>query len=518
MAAQQKKGNDESTHDDGETTSFWMDTAAVPTFEPLKEDARADVCIVGAGIVGITTAYLLGKSGKKVIVIDDGPVGGGETGRTTAHLACALDDFYSEIEKLHGHEGARVAAESHIAAIDRIESIVREERIDCDFTRVDGFWFAEDEGGDEELDVEADAAKRAGIPDVERMERIPDVSFKTRAALRFGNQAQFHPLKYLAALARAVVRDGGRIFCGSHVASFENRPRRPQVKTEDGKTVTADAIVFATNTPVNDWVTMHTKQAAYRTYVIAADVPAKAVSRGMYWDNLDPYHYVRFAPNGDGAVIIVGGQDHKTGQPEADFEPFDELEKWARKRFPAMGKVTHRWSGQIIEPNDYMAFIGRNPGDENVFIATGDSGNGITHGTIAGILISDLVMGRENGWVRLYNPSRIKVGSAPEFLRENLNVAAQYRDYFTPGEDSETSKLPADSGVVLRRGAKKVAVYKDLAGMLHERSAVCTHLYCIVNWNDLAKTWDCPCHGSRFDRFGTVINGPAVSDLSKLEE
>ena len=504
--------------DSSGTTSFWMATADVPSFEPLREDTEADVCIVGAGIAGITTAYLLGQAGKKVVVLDDGPVGGGETGRTTAHLCSALDDFYSEIEKMHGPEGARLAAESHVAAVDRIETIVRDERIECDFERVNGYWFAEEDGGDAELDAEAAAAGRAGISGVERMTRIPGVSFETRAALRFANQGQFHPLRYLAGLARAIERNGGRIFCGSHVDSLEKRPRRPRLKTADGHSVTADAIVFATNSPVNDWVTMHTKQAAYRTYVIAARVPAGKVPHGLYWDNLDPYHYVRVARDGRDEVLIVGGQDHKTGQADDQEERFDALLMWMLERFPMAGEVLYRWSGQIIEPNDYMAFIGRNPGDDNIFIATGDSGNGITHGTVAGMLISDLIVGRDNGWAALYEPSRISLRATPEFLRENLNVAAQYRDYVTPGELGAVEEIVPDSGAVLRRGAKKVAVYKDPEGIVHQRSAVCTHLYCIVDWNDTEKTWDCPCHGSRFDRYGIVINGPAISDLAPVDD
>jgi glycine/D-amino acid oxidase-like deaminating enzyme/nitrite reductase/ring-hydroxylating ferredoxin subunit len=503
--------------DTNQTHSFWMTTAEVPRFAPLREDVECDVCIVGAGIVGMTTAYLLSRAKKRVVVLDDGPIGGGETGRTTAHLAFALDDFYTEIEKMHGAEGARIAAASHMAAVSRIESIVREEKIECGFERLDGYWFAEDANGAQELDEEAEAARRAGIPGVSRMAQIPGVAFKTSAALCIADQAQFHPLKYLAALARAITRDGGRIFCGSHAAELENRPPRPSVRTSDGRTVTAAAIVFATNSPVNDWVKMHTKQAAYRTYVVAMRIPAGSVAPGLYWDNLDPYHYVRIASEGADDTLIVGGQDHKTGQADDQEERFEALVEWARKRFPTAGAVTHKWSGQIIEPNDYMAFIGRNPGDDNIFIATGDSGNGITHGTVAGILLTDLITGRENPWGKLYDPSRISLRATPEFLRENLNVAAQYRDYATPGEISELEALARNCGAVIRRGAKKVALYKDAQGGLHERSAICPHLYCIVDWNDAEKTWDCPCHGSRFDRYGKVINGPAISDLAALE-
>ena len=501
--------------DSGATESLWMRTAEVPQYEPLRADTDTGVCVVGAGIAGLTTAYLLVKAGRKVVVLDDGPVAGGETGRTTAHLSWALDDFYARIERMHGAEGARVAAASHRASVDLIERIVRDEAIDCGFERLSGYWFAEDAAGREELEEEREAAVRAGAGDVELLDRIPGVPFTTAVAIRFANQAQFHPLRYVSALARAIVRDGGRIFCSSHVADLVKKSPRPEVKTSEGHTVTADSIVFATNSPVNDWVKMHTKQAAYRTYVVGVRIPAGRVARGLYWDNLDPYHYVRLAEDEGGEVLIVGGQDHKTGQADDQAERFDALIAWTREHFPGAGAELYRWSGQVIEPNDYMAFIGRNPGDDHVYIATGDSGNGMTHGTIAGMLITDLILGRENPWRKLYDPSRISLRAAPEFLKENLNVAAQYRDLVGRGEVKSTDDIPRDSGALIRDGAKIHAVYRDESGALHSRSALCTHLYCVVDWNQTEKTWDCPCHGSRFDRYGKVVNGPAIEDLKE---
>ena len=501
--------------DSGSTVSPWMATADVPSFPPLAEDAECDVCIVGAGIAGLTTAYTLARAGKRVIVLDDGPVGGGETGRTTAHLSWALDDYYVEIEKVHGRDGARVAAESHRSAVDRIEAICREEHIECDFERVDGYWFAAKLDDTKLLDAEADAARQAGAV-AERVVGVPGVPFETPAALRFPNQGQFHPLKYMAGLARAAVRHGARIHCGSHVAELEKKPRRPQVKTSDKHTVTADAVVFATNSPVNDWVAMHTKQAAYRTYAIAVRIPRGSVPRALYWDTESPYHYVRLAnaPDGD-VLLIVGGEDHKTGQA-ADLEVrFGRLLEWSRRHFPMAGDIAFRWSGQVLEPNDYLAFLGRNPGDENVYIATGDSGHGMTHGTIAGMLIPDLILGVESRWEKLYDPARKTLRSAPEFVKENVNVAAQYRDWVTPGEVSSPDDVKPGTGAIMRDGAKKFAVYRDEEGALHVRSAVCPHLYCIVDWNSVEKTWDCPCHGSRFDAYGRVVNGPAIGDLAE---
>ncbi len=509
--------------DSGYTTSVWMDTD-VPDLPTLIRDIRTSVCVVGAGIAGMTTAYLLARAGRAVVVIDDGAIGGGETGRTTAHITAALDDRYTEIEKLHGVEGAQIAAESHTAAINRIESIASLEDIDCDFERVDGYLFLG--GGDDRglLEEELEAAHRAGLADVELLDRAPVTSFDTGPSLRFPRQAQFHPLKYLNGLARAIVRDGGLLFSGAHAESIEDG-EPAKVTTSDGHTITADSVVVATNSPVNDWVILHTKQAAYRTYVIAARIPRGSVPRALYWDTPDPYHYIRVQevdarldPGRRDELLIVGGEDHKTGQADDAAERFHCLEEWTRQRFPMIGNVDFRWSGQIMEPVDYMAFIGKNPGtDQHIFIATGDSGNGITHGTVAGILLTDLIIGRKNSWSKLYDPSRVTLRATPDFLKENLNVAGQYADWATGSDVDSYDQIAPGTGAVIRRGIKKIAVYRDDRGDIHERSAVCTHLYCVVSWNSAERTWDCPCHGSRFDPYGRVVNGPAITPLSELE-
>jgi glycine/D-amino acid oxidase-like deaminating enzyme/nitrite reductase/ring-hydroxylating ferredoxin subunit len=510
--------------DSGSTRSIWMATAETPDLPRVTQDMRANVCIIGAGIAGMTTAYLLARAGRGVIVIDDGPVGGGETGRTTAHLTAALDDRYYKIEKLHGQGGAKLAAESHSAAISRIEFIASQEDIDCDFERVDGYLFLGGTSTRDELERELDAARRAGLHDVEIVERAPFESWHTGPALRFPRQAQFHPLKYLNGITRAVIRDGGQVFSSTHAEKIQDgEPCR--VTTSDGHVITADHIVVATNSPVNDWVILHTKQAAYRTYVIGASVPHGSIPRGLYWDTPDPYHYIRLQEvdsRVDSAgledILIVGGEDHKTGQEDDAEARFRCLEEWTRERFPMVRSIDFRWSGQVMEPVDYLAFIGKNPGtDEHTYVATGDSGNGMTHGTIAGILITDLILGRKNTWSTLYDPSRKTLRAAGEFLRENLNVAAQYADWATAGDVDSFDEIPPDTGAVIRQGARKIAVYKDSEGNIHQRSAVCTHLYCIVDWNSAEKTWDCPCHGSRFDPYGQVVNGPAITPLAEVE-
>ena len=496
------------------STSIWMATANTPSQSPLRESIRTDVCIIGAGIAGLTTAYLLAREGRSVVVLDDGVIGGGMTGRTTAHLSNAYDDRYVEIEKLHGAEGARYTAESHTAAIEKINEIATREKIECDFEWLDGFLFAATPDHVQLLEDELAAAHRAGLVGVEKVARAPLTSFDTGVALRFPRQAQFHPLKYMNGLARAVMRDGGRIFGETHATKIEGGDEA-RVETSHGPLVTTDAIVVATNTPVNDRVAIHTKQAPYVTYVIGVVVPKQSMTRALYWDTGDPYHYVRLQADDRHDVLIVGGEDHKTGQANDGNERFARLESWTRERFPETGEVQFRWSGQVMEPVDGLAFIGRNPLDEdNVYIATGDSGQGMTHGTIAGILLTDLMQGRKNEWEDLYDPSRVPLRSLPAYASENINVAGQYTDYLTAGDIKSESELKPGEGAVMRDGVSKVAVYRDDAGQVHKVTAVCPHLGCVVAWNSTERTWDCPCHGSRFSAEGRVYQGPANSDLS----
>ena len=517
--------------DSGGSVSIWMATAETPPQSTLTEDVNADVCIVGAGIAGMTTAYLLTRQGKSVVVLDKGPIGGGQTERTTAHLANVMDDSYVEIERLHGEEGARLAAESHTEAINRIEAIVGKENIDCDFERLNGYLFVPTGESTEVLDLELEAAHRAGLGNVKRFNRAPLDSFDTGPCLCFPRQAQFHPIKYLSGLAQAIGQEGGRIFTGVHVDRIEG-DSHAEIQTRSGRMVNATDVVVATNTPINDLVAIHTKQAPYMTYVIGARVPRGSITKGLYWDTSDPYHYVRLQRiSARGSIeeynneskahdmLIVGGEDHKTGQKDDANEQYARLELWSRKRFPMMEAVEFRWSGQVMEPIDGLAFIGRNPMDSpNVYIATGDSGMGMTHGTIAGILLADLILGRENPWAHLYDPARKTFRAGLEFAKENLNVITQYKEWLTGSEVHSFDEIAPGTGAVIQNGLRKVAAYRDEKGVLHAHSAVCTHLGCIVAWNSGEKTWDCPCHGSRFDAYGKVISGPAIKDLAVLKE
>jgi glycine/D-amino acid oxidase-like deaminating enzyme/nitrite reductase/ring-hydroxylating ferredoxin subunit len=506
--------------DSGKTLSPWLADFAMPAFSPLAENMSADICIVGAGIAGISVGYLLNREGKKVIIIDDGNVGGGETARTTAHLVNALDDRFYQLERYHGERGAQLAAESHSAAIDLIERIVRDEKIDCDFRRLDGYLFEPPSGDAQNLERELAASHRAGLSGVELIARAP-LPFETGPALRFPAQGQFHPLKYLRALANSIVSAGGLIFTQTHVCDVQGGSE-PFVTTTSGFRVRAHAVVVATNAPVNDRVVMHTKQAPSRTYVLGFRVPKGSIKPGLYWDNDDPYHYIRLQQTAETTQLgfdrlIVGGEDHKTGQIEDSKKPFSNLERWVRERFAMVGENDFSWSGQVLEPVDSLAFIGRNPIDKNVYICTGDSGNGMTHGTIAGILLTDMILGRENEWEKLYDPKRRTLLASGEFARENLNVAIQYKDWIKAGERDSMEDINPGEGAVIREGALKRAVYRDEEGTVHACSAVCTHLGGVVRWNVSEKTWDCPCHGSRFDRFGAVINGPAIKGLKRVE-
>ena len=490
----------------------WADATA-PRLPVIDADVEADVLVIGAGIAGLSTAARLAEEGRRVVVLDRLGVGAGETGRTTAHLTCVLDARFVRIEQLHGVEAARLVAASHTAAIAEIERRAGASAVDCGFRRVDAFLFEEQADRRDALVAEAEAARRAGV-EVEVLPRAP-LSLDTAACLRFPAQAQIHPLRYLQALVRGIEARGGRLYRGEATRFEDGEPVR--VETADGRVLTARALVVATDSPVNDRVVIHTKQPSYRTYAIAFERSGE-VPPGLFWDTADPYHYVRCAGTDASDRLIVGGEDHRTGQEDDADARYARIEEWARQRFRSLGPVTHRWSGQVQEPVDGIGYIGRNPGDRNVYVATGFSGNGMTHGALAGLILGDLVLERPNPWAKLYDPGRIRWRAAPTFLRETANTAVQYKDLVTPGEVADVDEIAPGEGAVLRDGLRKTAVYRDEAGVVHARSAVCTHLGCVVAWNGGEKTWDCPCHGSRFDVDGAVVHGPAISPLGEVSE
>jgi glycine/D-amino acid oxidase-like deaminating enzyme/nitrite reductase/ring-hydroxylating ferredoxin subunit len=504
-----------------ETTSAWVgQRKPEPSLPRLQTHTEAEVCIIGAGIAGLTTGYLLQKEGRSVVVVDAWGLAAGETSRTTAHLTAVLDDRFADLETLFGSADSKLAADSHRAAIDRIEGVVRDEAIECDFERVNGYLVALDAKQQRLLDKELEALQRAGFRGSEGFAQVPlPNSIALGPALHFPQQATFNISNYMIGLSAAFHKAGGRLYIGAHVRNVRGGTHAHAL-TDRGLRIDAGHIVVATNTPINDRVTMHTKQAAYRSYVVAFEVPKESYPSFLLWDMEDQYHYVRIMRADDHDMLIVGGEDHKTGQSNDMAERYRRLEDWTRKHFAVVGQAKYRWSGQIMEPIDSLAFIGRNPGDaENVYIATGDSGNGMTHGTIAGILITDLVQGRQNPWEKLYDPARKTLRAASAFLGENINVAGQMlKDWIAPGEVDHVEQIARGDGSILRQGTAKIAVYRDHADVLHERSAVCTHLGCIVQWNPSEKSWDCPCHGSRFDVEGRILNGPASEPLSPVTD
>jgi len=504
-----------ATSGEGGTTSLWTATATPSAYAPLREDLRVDVCVVGAGIAGLSTAYRLLLEGRSVAVLEERDLCGGQTARTTGHLCNALDDRYFALADMFGEEGARLAAESHAAAVDAIEDACRSEGIDCDFARVDGYLVRGE--GDAHADVlerEFAAASQAGLA-VERVGAAPGAFAGFGPALRFGGQARFHALRYLDGLAHAVAHHGGHVHCGTRVTGVDGG-RHAHATTADGPVVRADALVVATHVPFNDRVRLHTKQAAYRTYVLALRIADDAVPDALLWDTLDPYHYVRTARIAGTHWLIVGGEDRKSGQDDAPRAHFRALEAWTREHFPMAGPVGYCWSGHIIEPADSLAFIGRNPGlADNVFVVTGDSGNGLTHGTIAGLLLPDLIAGRRSPWEHLYAPDRKPLHALGDYVRENANFVPYYGELVTAGDNETLEDLVPGEAAVLRHGIGKVAAWRDMGGQLHLHSAVCPHLGCVVHWNPVEHSWDCPCHGSRFDaRDGSVLNGPADRGLT----
>jgi glycine/D-amino acid oxidase-like deaminating enzyme/nitrite reductase/ring-hydroxylating ferredoxin subunit len=379
----------------------------------------------------------------------------------------------------------------------------------------DGYLVALTPEQEKNLEEEIGACARAGFKNQELLPEVPLPNIQAGPALRFPEQATFNIGKYIQALAKIFLERGGRIFAGSRIIEVKGG-KTPYAKTQDGHRIDADAVVVATNSPINDRVEMHTKQAAYRTYVVAFEVPKDSYSSFLLWDMPDPYHYARIIRGEDRDLLIVGGEDHKTGQANDAANRFKKLEEWSEKHFRILGPVTFRWSGQIMEPVDHLAFIGRNPMDENVYIVTGDSGNGMTHGTLAGLLITDLIQGRPNPWAELYDPARKSIGTAPAYIKENANAAGcMVSDWSAPGEANKPEDIPLNEGAIMRKGVSKIAVFKNEDGGLHECSAVCTHLGCVVQWNSGEKSWDCPCHGSRFDTEGGVLNAPAVKPLEE---
>ncbi len=512
----------------GAHISFWTESNPSVLSQPLRKSTKTGVVIIGGGIAGMTIAYTLCKRGIRVVVVEDGFIGSGESGRTTAHLVTSLDDRYYKIEKIFGEKGAKLAADSHMKAIDYIEQIIRDEHIDCDFKRVDGYLFLHPSDKEDSLEKEYQASIRAGVK-VEMVNEIPGMLNKERKALKFSNQGEFHIMKYLNGLCAVILRMGGEIFTETHAEKIQENG----IVSSEGFAIAADDIVVATNAPITSMYIMPLKQFAYRTYVIGGLIRKGDLPAALWWDtgnheghsDIFPYHYIRTAAyNDEYDLLISGGEDHLTGLADAngatEEHRYEKLETWTRQHFP-MQEIVYKWSGQVMESMDCLAYIGRSPGEEmNLYIVTGDSGNGMTHGTIAGILIPDLIQGIDNKWKDIYEPDRFKLfKSGKTFLKENVDTLIQYFKTNPKDTDAENLKsLQKGEGIIVKLNKEKYGVYRDDEGLLHWVSAECTHLKCIVKWNNDEKTWDCPCHGSRFSYKGEVMNGPANDALDYHSE
>jgi glycine/D-amino acid oxidase-like deaminating enzyme/nitrite reductase/ring-hydroxylating ferredoxin subunit len=505
-----------------QTRSLWMKVDVYPDAPKFSGKKSCDTVILGSGIAGLSVAYELASIGQKVIVIDRGPIAGGMTSRTTAHLAPICDDGLSALINLRGEETARLFQESQEAAVARIEQNVAELRIDCNFRRLDAFLFpamgVEPKEAREQRQKEFDAARTVGAA-AELVTGVPLKGFEKAPVLRYPNQATFHPLRYMRGLAAAIRDKGGLIFAHCPAVAVEELPDGGvRVATENGGVIEAASAVVATNSPINDRFQLHTTMSPYRTYAMAFTLPRGDLPDALFWDTGDPYHYVRLNP-GPGSVdyLIAGGADHKSGEADDGAVRFEAIEAWIRQLVPTLGKEVTRWSGQVLDTIDYCAFIGLNPGSKSVYVVTGDSGQGMTHGALSGLLLKDLISGRENPWVSVYKPSRKTPSGVVNYVRENLSAIKNLAGYVLPGELKSVDELQPGKGGILRDGLRRIAACRDLDGKLHQHSATCTHSGCEVAWNSTELCWDCSCHGSHFAPDGTVLNGPAVKPLQPID-
>jgi glycine/D-amino acid oxidase-like deaminating enzyme/nitrite reductase/ring-hydroxylating ferredoxin subunit len=500
---------------DERSRSLWMDVLVAPDAPRLTREITADTVIVGSGIAGLSTAYELSGQGQKVVVLDRGKIGNGMTARTTAHLSANNDDTFKTMIDKRGEKLARDYFVSQQAAIDRIDTIRSAESIACDFRRVDGFLFPGPKTTQSEIEEEYKASEQAGMP-VKYASGIPLRGYEKTRCLRYPNQATFHPTKYLRGLARCIEARAGKLFADTAVMRVDEEDDGVVVWAEGGVRVRAQHAVIATNSPINDRVALHSRQAPYRTYAMALDLPRGKLPDALYWDTLDPYHYVRQHPGQAHDYLIVGGADHKSGEADDAEIRYEALEAWIRNLVPDLGSVTHRWSGQVLDTIDYSCFSGRNPGSKNVYVHTGDSGQGITHGVVGSLIIAAMIMQGRELWQELYGPERKTVSAIGNFISENVTAIKNFAEYVAPGEVGSFDEIEPGKGAVVRHGLKKVAAYRDENGALHARSAACTHLGCHLHWNSFERCWDCPCHGSQFGIDGEVLNGPATEPLAEI--
>jgi glycine/D-amino acid oxidase-like deaminating enzyme/nitrite reductase/ring-hydroxylating ferredoxin subunit len=497
------------------TLPYWIDSASFPRLPKLNRDLDVDVVVVGAGITGLTVAYLLAASGRSVAVLERGRCAEIDTGHTTAHLTMATDVRLKELDRSFGRTHAQAVWDAGLAAIAQIDQIVREQGIECEFEWVPGYLHAP--GGQADRDLVNSFKEEAGLATELGFDAsfVNEVPFAGGPGVRFEDQARFHPRKYLAGLAAAVRAKGGQIFEHSNAAEFTDDPR---AITVNGRSVTARDIVIATHNPLvgvsglTSATLFQTKLALYTSYVIAGRIPCNTIPDALFWDTGDPYRYLRLERHREHDLVIFGGEDHKTGQASDTNACYERLERTLMSKVPGI-ELTHRWSGQVIETPDGLPYIGRMT--DHQYAATGFAGNGMTFGTLAAIVITDAINERRNPWTDLFDPGRAAIRRGLwEYIKENSDYPYYLvRDRFAGAEGRSFRAVKRGHGKVIEHDGKKVAAYRGPDGALTVRSAVCTHMACIVAWNDAERTWDCPCHGSRFGPDGRVISGPAEAPL-----
>jgi len=504
------------------TLSHWK-KARLPRFSHLREALKVDVLVVGGGMTGISAAYLLKKTGRTVALVERDRCAQADTGHTTAHLTCVTDLRTQQLVKTFGRDHAQAVWDAGMAAIEQIHEIIKAENIACEFVRIPGYLHASiNSSRDEtqELKRDADLASELGFA----AEFVSHVPLFQRPGIRFENQAKFHPLLYLAELVARIPGNGSHVFERTEAKDFEGGGKEGPIRvTANGQIITCDVVVIATDVPltglsdVASAALLQTKLAPYTSYVIGATLPKKLAPEASFWDTSDPYYYLRIDPQRQRDYAVFGGLDHKTGQATDTNTFFDELEKTLHSFLPE-AKVDRRWSGQVIESHDGLPLIGETT--ERQFVATGFSGNGITFGTLSGMMICDAIVGRKNPWRKLFDPNRKQVrGGVWNYFSENLDYPYyMIKDRVTASEGKSLKSLNRGEGKILKLDGKRVAAYRDADGRATVLSAVCTHLGCIVHWNQAESSWDCPCHGSRFDCTGKVIAGPAETPLERVDD
>ena len=499
---------------DGACISLWQHNVGNYTSTTqVLPTGIADVIIVGGGITGISTAIQLQKAGKKCIVLEAHNIGFGTTGGTTAHLNTVLDSPYTTIIQNFGQEGAQIVANATKEAIAHVKSNVEEFNIDCEFKEVPGFLFSQDEKQSKELEEIYEATSSVGVG-ISYVEAIP-VPIPFEKAVTFPGQAQFHPIKYLYGLAQAFESLGGIIIQSCRVTEVEEKDVL-HVHTTHGL-LESRYVVYATHTPIGVNV-LHFRAAPYRSYALAAKLKNGLYPDAEIYDMYDPYHYYRTQDVEGEKYLIVGGEDHKTAHEANSKFCFHNLESYVRNHFE-VESVPFKWSSQYYESVDGLPYIGHLPGGaETVYIATGYGGNGITFSNIAALEISSRILYGTSKYNNLFDPSRIKLAGLSNFVKEQVDVAVQFigKWFSVKDMDGLAELAPGDAKVVKYEG-NSIALYKDEEGNLHAVSPSCTHVHCSVAWNTAEKSWDCPCHGSRFSFDGEVLTAPASKGLEAVD-